>query len=281
MSFSKIIKTFLIDASPSKRLSCELSNWTGKAFKIPKSMVLESLKRNELHSPGVYILFGKDPEDYSENIAYIGESENVIERLKQHIKKEFWTEAVMIVSKDDNLNKAHIKYLEHIMYVRAVDCKRYTLDNSQIPKKSAISEPDTAEMNEFFYNIKLLVKALGYNIFEELSETTDDNSYIFHIKAAREADAQGQYSTEGFLVLEESKAAKETVPSMSQSTHNLREKLLKNGTLKDNGNSLIFTRNRLFTTPSTAAAVVMGRNANGKSEWKLKDGISINDLENK
>jgi len=121
-TFARSIKIFLIDGMPHGRMSVELSNWTGKAYKIPRTMVLESGDRPDLEGTGVYLLFGKDLEDDSKDTVYIGETEEVLKRLKYHLdNKEYWNVAVVIISKDDNLNKAHLKYLESKMYEYALE----------------------------------------------------------------------------------------------------------------------------------------------------------------
>ncbi|PUU87516.1 GIY-YIG nuclease family protein [Halanaerobium sp.] len=115
--FSKTIKLFLLDGDPNKRMSCELSNWVGKAYKIPRSLMKESDDRDDLQNIGVYFLFGKDPNNPDDNMIYIGQTENIFNRLKQHLdQKEFWNEVVTVISKDDNLNRAHVRYLEYKLY---------------------------------------------------------------------------------------------------------------------------------------------------------------------
>lgn len=62
MVFGKTIKIFLIDGDPNGRMSCELSNWSGKAFKMPGITIKDCTDRDYLTSKGVYILFGKDDD---------------------------------------------------------------------------------------------------------------------------------------------------------------------------------------------------------------------------
>jgi hypothetical protein len=114
-SFGKTIRLFLVEGNTNGLISAELSNWTGKAFKIPRIKVKEYLSREEFRNPGIYILFGKNEKN--EDAAYIGEGEPVIERIKDHLsKKEFWNEVILFVSKDKYLNKASIKYLENRLH---------------------------------------------------------------------------------------------------------------------------------------------------------------------
>lgn len=203
MTFGKVIKLFLVDGTPNKRWICELSNWTGIAYKLPRNMVKESDKRPELTSPGVYFLFGYD-DTKDRPLIYIGEAENIIKRLKQHLEqKDNWNEAIAIISKDTNLNKAHIKYLENQFYCIAKDCDRYTVDNSNIPTKSTVSEAEEAELEEFIHNSKILVNALGHKAFEKLSDiqsSEQEKAPIFSVSAGS-GKAFGAQTSDGFVLL--------------------------------------------------------------------------------
>ena len=127
MKFGKTIKIFLIDGEPNGRMSCELSNWSGKAYKIPRIKVKECSDRIDLISTGVYLLFGKDEE--GKDLVYIGEAESILKRITQHLnQKDFWNEAIIFISKDENLNKAHVKYLENRLHDIAINSKRYKIE---------------------------------------------------------------------------------------------------------------------------------------------------------
>ncbi|MFC7348566.1 GIY-YIG nuclease family protein [Chryseobacterium zhengzhouense] len=280
--FGKTIKIFLIDGEPNGRLTCELSNWTGKAFKIPRNKIKVSTDRTELESTGIYILFGKSTDN--KDLAYIGEGEEIYKRIIQHVSgKDFWNEAVVFISKDENLNKAHVKYLENRLYEIAKKVNRYNLDNSNIPTRSSISESDRAEMEEFIENIKLLTNTLGYKIFEELiheNQTIEEQvNNTFYIRATRGANAQGQITNEGFVVLKDSEIADSVTTSLNQSIINFRQRLIDEQKIVNINNKLIFTEDYLFSSPSTAAAIVMGRSANGLTEWRLSDGRILKSVE--
>ncbi|SMC92070.1 GIY-YIG catalytic domain-containing protein [Desulfocicer vacuolatum DSM 3385] len=134
-------------------------------------------------------------------MVYIGEAENIYKRLTQHLnQKDFWHEAVVFISKDDNLNKAHIKYLEHRMHAMACEADRFGITNSSVPTLSSISEPDMAEMEEFLDNATMMVSILGYKLFKELRKEEDKTGHQFHIHAARGANATGESTSEGFVV---------------------------------------------------------------------------------
>ncbi len=279
MAFGKTIKIFLIDGDPNGRMSCELSNWSGKAYKIPRIKIKDCTDRDDLTSTGVYLLFGKDDEGKEQ--VYIGEAESILKRLNQQLtQKDFWNEAIIFISKDENLNKAHIKYLENRLHDIAKLANRYKIDNSIIPTQSSISESDRAEMEEFIEYIRMLVNTLGHKVFDEKREfKTKQKQEIFFIKAARGADAQGEPTSDGFVVFKNSKAAGTIVNSMTPSFVTLRQKLIDQNVLLSQGEYFEFTDDYIFSSPSTAAVMVMGRNANGLSEWKQKDGKTLKDFE--
>jgi len=178
-------------------------NWTGIAYKIPRNRVKESEARQELSSPGVYFLFGKD-ETKDRPLIYVGEAENTIARLKKHLdKKDNWNEVIVFISKDANLNKAHIKYLESKFHTMAIESNRYTVDNSTKPTKSAVSEAERAELEEFIYNAKILVNALGHKAFEPYAESSRDkgnDEKIFYVSAGS-GKAKGIATSDGFVLL--------------------------------------------------------------------------------
>jgi hypothetical protein len=279
MKFGKTIKIFLIDGEPNGRMSCELSNWSGKAYKIPRINIKDCIDRDDLTSTGVYLLFGKD--DSGKEQVYIGEAESILKRLNQQVsQKDFWNEAIVFISKDENLNKAHVKYLENRLHEIAKFVNRYTIENSIIPTQSSISESDKAEMEEFIDYIKMLVNTLGHKVFEEKRELkSKQKQESFFITAARGANGQGEPTSDGFVVFKSSKAAATIVNSLSQSSITYRQKLIEEGILVNKGEYFEFTDDYIFSSPSTAAVMIMGRNANGLTEWKNKDGKTLKEYE--
>jgi len=283
--FGKTIKLFLIDGIANARMSCELSNWTGKAYKIPRNYIKKCVDRPELETTGVYMLFGKSSDTISKNMIYIGEAENIFKRLQQHLKeKDFWNEAVIFISKDENLNKAHIKYLENRLHQTATEANRFEILNNQTPTQSSISESEKAEMEEFLSNVTMLINILGYNVFEKIGSTNvkiveiPDN--IFEIKATRGADGKGKPSSEGFAVFKNSEIADPVTNSYPKSMQILRNKLLEEGKIERTNEKLILTEDYIFSSSSTAAMIVMGRSANGLAEWKTSTGMTLQDFEN-
>ena len=272
-TFGKKITLYLIDGEASGRIMCELSNWSGKAYKIPRSMVNNSSDRLDLSNTGVYILFGKD--ELGNNLAYIGEAEHIYERLKQHVaSKDFWQETIVFVSKDNNLNKAHAKYIECRLYELAKSANRYALANSTKPTKSTISEPDMAEMEEFIGNLMLLVGTLGHKIFSPQNNSkSTDNIFVIERKGLH---AKGMLSEDGFIVLSNSTISTQ-LKTVSKSVEVLRQKYLDEGAIHQSSDEARLTKDILFSSPSLAATMVLGVSANGLKEWK-QNGISLKDL---
>ncbi len=268
----------IFDSNPNGRIMCELSNWNGRVYKVSRNDLGEFANRPDAENTGVYFLFGKDDEN--NDTVYIGEAEHMLTRLKQHLKsRNYWNDCVVVLSKDNILNKAHVKFLENKFYQLAVDSKRSTVINTNTPTCSSISEFDESMLEEFIENSKLLVNTLGYKVFDKIDTRTlekNDDHKVFFIKAARGANAKGLLVADGFLVAKGSFVAQDTVPSMPDNLIKLRNKLFDKNIIDQN---YMFTTNHIFTSPSLAASVVMGRSANGQTEWKTNHGKKIKDIE--
>lgn len=285
MKFGKTIKLFLIDGDTNGRLTCELSNWTGKAYKLPRNLIKICTDRPEIQTTGVYMLLNKSADLSEKGQLYIGEAENIFNRLTQHVKeKDFWNEAIVFISKDDNLNKAHIKYLENRLHDIACSANRYELINNQKPTQSSISESDKAEMEEFLSNILTLISTLGYNAFEQIRQADtkvqpDKEEDLFYITATRGANGIGKTTSEGFVVFENSQVADPITNSYPKTMQKLRDTLISEGVIVKENDKLIMKRDYLFSSSSSAAMIIMGRSANGLTEWKMKSGKTLQDFE--
>ena len=274
ITFGKTISLFLIEGDPNKRWVCELSNWNGKAYKIPRIDIKRCDDRKDLNACGVYFLFGNNDSD-GKGIVYIGEAEDVLARLKQHDApngKDFWNECIVFISKDNRLNKAHIKYLEHRCYMLAREANRYMIENSTIPADASITEAEQAEMDEFLYYIRMINNVLGHKVLEPVvsdveTVEAEKSNEVLYISAARGANARGMQTSEGFVVLKGSHIADSVTKACPQNICRLRDRLTQDGTVDVNWT---FTDNKIFSSPSTAASIVMGRSANGLTEWRNK-----------
>jgi len=279
---SATIKLFLPFGDPRRLRTAEISNWSGKAVAAPRTELDELLARDEVSKSGVYILTGLHP-DTGKPHAYVGEAEVIRERLKQHKSKDFWVQAILFLSKDENLTKSHIRYLEGRLIQEASSAGRVTLDNSQA-SGSRLPESDREDMEVFLSKIRQLLPVLGSDLATPVPKSTDDTTtsskrLVCEIKGLK---AEGRRTSEGFLVFEGSQAVAKLRPSAA-TRHpfvlKLRGNLEDEGSLVQKGERLVFTRDVEFSSPSAAAAVVHGGGANGLTAWKNQAGETLKSLE--
>jgi hypothetical protein len=234
-------------------------------------------KRWELDHPGVYFLFGED-EDGAKPIVYIGQTEDARKRLDSHNKtKTFWKTAIFCISKSQNFTQAHIRYLEWYCMQQAKDVGRYALDNGQLPPNSThVTEPMIAELLDIFDTMRMLISTLGYPVFEPIVKHSTP-SHLFFVRGGG-SDGKGELVEDGFVVFEGSRARIEIVPSATSALKPQRDKLIASGVMEERDGEYIFTQDFLFSSPSTAAAIVLGRSANGWIEWKDDHGQTLSNV---
>ena len=260
----KTVTTYLIDGDPKGTQYAFISNKICQMYVVPRSNLSYLNEQEKLQKPAFYILVGED--ETTKPQAYIGETENFRERVKDHEnKKSFWQKALIFVSKDADMTKVDVQYIEHKAITEAKKSNTFTLnENKQVPKAPNLPEYQRDTMDEFFEDIKFLASFIGCNIFEI---TKPKEEHIFYTKG-RGGNAKGFYSSSGFTVLKGSVIAEESTPSFHWKEK--REKLLSEYTTKK-GLALIVTSDITFSSPSTAAMFCLGRSANGWDEWKDKE----------
>lgn len=285
MSRGKSIHIYLADGSVTGIRHGEIVNWTGQAIMLPRKRFTELKEWEAAQKPGVYVLFGFD-ENTGEPMAYIGESENVYERIRKHIdKKEFWNEAILFTNKDENLTKAHAKYLESNLVRIANDAGRYKIENGTAPPIPNLPRGDRDAMDDFYDNLRLLMGALGHKLLENVVDKSDSSSSVNNDSAIdinmsrRGLVAKGLLTDEGVVVLPGSQATTEITSSLSGGYKKLRQRLIDTGTLELQGDLYVFTKEFLFSSPSAAGAVVCGHAFNGRKYWKDNQGRTIKQLE--
>jgi hypothetical protein len=272
----KTIQIFLPDGNPRGIKIADITSRTVQTLLIPRSSLEDAAKRTEILNVGLYFLIGAD-EEGAKPILYIGEAENCLIRLKQHNKtKEFWNTAIVAISKTQFFTKTHIKYLEWYCYEAAKISDRYILENSQIPTKPYIPEPLEADLMDNYETIKILVSTLGFPLFDSITKPVKKKDIL--ICKGKDALAQGEYTVDGMVVFEGSTANIEEAKSAQAWIIEMRKKLIEQGIIKKEGNVYQFTSNYIFSSPSGAAGVVLGRTANGWIEWKYQDGRTLDEV---
>lgn len=270
------IRIFLPDGSPDGLRIIEKSNWSGRGVVCPRPLFPKAKSRSEFGKTGVYILLGPSEVGDVQRL-YIGEGDPVLPRLDQHAaKKDFWTSVIFFISKDENLNKAHIQYLESKLITLAREAQRCELDNTNSPELPTLSEMDAADAEGFLAEMILCLPILGVTAFSR--PETASREKLLYIKA-RGIKAQGHETNEGFLVLKGSTSSITQTPSAHQYITNLRDNLRKRGILQKKREFYVLTENYTFNSPSTAAAVMTGRNENGRVLWKDKSGRTLKEIQ--
>jgi hypothetical protein len=271
------IKIFLPGGDPDGLRLIEKSNWSGAGLMIPRALFAEGRQRKELMRTGVYVLVGP-PEDSGLPRVYVGEGDPIRPRLDQHAaKKDFWTNCVAFTSKDENLNKAHVQYLETRLIQLATESKRCTLDNGNAPALPSLSEPDVADADGFLEEMLLCFPVLGLGVFSTAAPAAASGRMLQ--LNAKGIKAEGRETAEGFVVRSGSGAVKVEVPSCHAYLKDLRTALITNGVLKPSGEGFAFAQDYVFPSPSTAAGVILGRSSNGRTEWKAADGKTLKQIQ--
>lgn len=277
---SATIKIFLVHGDAKRLRTAELSNWTGKALAAPRNEFDRLLVRDESSGSGVYFLTGTDPET-GKNAVYIGEAESIRDRLKSHLEKDFWSHIVFFVSKDENLTKAHIRYLEGRLIEQSKRAGRAVVTNSQA-SGAKLPESDREDMDIFLEKIHQLMPALGADFLVPTAvhqeATSKKNLLVYELKGLKATAAQ---SATGFVVFRGSQAVLDERPAAHKYPWvvNFRKRLIEDGTLVASDGVLTFSQDTEFPSPSSAAAVICGGTANGLTAWKNKDGKTLKELE--
>lgn len=286
------LELFFIDGKPDGMLTAEVFGWTGHVLMTPRTQLSAALKRPQARYTGVYLLMG---EDDNGPLAYIGESEDIGGRIKNHdTKKDWWTTAVLITSAANNLHKAHVKYLESRLVEEARRIGKIALDNGNTPPRSSLNEAGQANMESFLEHILMVLPALRIDCF--LAHTRPSSPSPAPKAGSDEVDSPVEFmlrtpkhDIEAMAVLENGEFV---VQTGSKASHHWKGKgtehtpyaklfneLVTTGVLVEQGPGRVFSDNYAFRSPSAAAAVVNGRPANGTTEWKLANGKTYKEWE--
>lgn len=281
-TFGRTIQLFLVDGKPTGLRKATIHGWTGLLFVAGDSAFGDLTAREEVDRTGVYILSGPDPEKSGAVRVYIGSGNSVAERIKQSaLNRDFWETAITVTTSDDDLSKGHAEYLEARLIELTSQAGRVMLDNGTQPDTSRrrLPEADVANMEQFLANLRIILPVIGLDMLKpqpravthtakpvEERITGDVQFEIRHRSGVRATAVEEDGE---FIVLEGSEALTGT-GYVQQTYGGLKEKLIDDGVLiPENEGKLRFTKPWPFKSPSAAAAVVLDRNSNGRSEWKV------------
>ena len=293
MKNSKNFNLFLMDGEVTGRIKCTLSNWTGIAYKIPRTYLDKCKDRLDLKQSGVYFLFGKN--DDGDDEVYIGQAgirkngEGVLFRVAEHLKDEiYFSDAVMLTTQNNSFGPTEISYLENKFTNMAIDIDRYKVRNGNDPNPGNVTEEKESELEDFIEYSKMVLGVLGYKIFvpmvknEFKTEDKNDDDEVLYLnaitkKSGKNIIAKCKRTSEGFVVLKGSMIESIDSKSLTKSIKELRDKFKANNEIIDGK----LTKNYLFNSPSYAAMFVLGMSRNGKIDWKREDGTTLKALEEK
>jgi hypothetical protein len=281
LSAGKSIKLFLVEGAPRGVTVAEIGNWIGQVIFAPRMRLAEALKRPEANKPGVYFLCGDDPDQPSKPMVYIGQSDGVAGRLKKHNAeqtKEFWTETCIVTAKDNSLTPAHARYLESRLLRIAKDANRANVSNYNDAFIKGLPEADISDMEFFLEQIRIILPVLGFEFLRPRPEISapgvsksapSTDSLELVLLRDQEIIANAIEQDGEITVLNGSKALVEKFTFNYY--EGLRKQLITEGRISNMQTHLLFNDDITFKSPSAAASVILNRNANGRTEWKLKD----------
>ena len=288
MTNGRSIRLFLADGSPGGIITAEIMNWTGHVMIAPRSRLAELMKRSEAVRTGIYFLTGPDPDGAITPLVYVGETDNVGKRLVQHNRdetKDFWDRACVVTSKDQNLTKAHVRYLESRLIAIASETSRAKLVNGTAPDYGMLPEADLADMEFFIEQLRIILPVLGLEFLRDRprliaipvlsvasSPLLAPEAPLFELESKKHGlHAEAREIDGDFVVLTGSQARIQWCGVEGHSYQSLHHQLAEAGALIPNGaGNLTFKEDYPFRSPSAAAAVILGRASNGRMEWCVK-----------
>ena len=282
-SFGKTIELFLVDGAPSGLKKATIKGWSGLIFVSGASAFGKLTAREEVDSPGIYVLYGRDHDTEESIRVYIGSAKSVAERIRKSAadKHAFWETAVAITTSSNELSKADADYLEARLIQLTDQAGRVCLDNKIKPDvdRCPLPESDRVSMEQFLANLRIILPVIGLDMLKpqpravsQTAQTVEERTtgdVQFEIRHKSGVKATAVEEDGEFIILEGSEALLD--PGYVQTSYKrLKEKLLNDGVLErvDTG-KLRFVKPRAFRSPSAAAAVVLDRNNNGRTEWKV------------
>ena len=290
---SKNINMFLMDGEVTGKIKCTLSNWTGVIYKIPRIQLGYLKSRDEMKQSGIYFLFGRD-EDKQKDVTYIGQAttrkngEGVLLRIQEHTRDthaDYFNDVIILTTQNNSFGPTEISYLENKFTQLAKEAGRYIVKNSNDPNPGNVTEEKESELDEIVENTLMIIGTLGYRVFVPMTkkvsqDLTDNHSTYLYLKrktkkSNKVIEATCERTTEGFVVLEGSQVEIKDSPYLPASLKEMRQNLIASRVIQDG----VLKEKQLFSSPSYAAAFLLGMQTNGRTDWKDQDGRTLKELE--
>lgn len=290
---SKNINMFLMDGEVTGKIKCTLSNWTGVIYKIPRIQLGDLKSRDEMKQSGIYFLFGRD-EDKQKDVTYIGQAttrkngEGVLLRIQEHTRDthaDYFNDVIILTTQNNSFGPTEISYLENKFTQLAKEAGRYIVKNGNDPNPGNVTEEKESELDEIVENTLMIIGTLGYRAFVPMTkkvsqDLTDNHSTYLYLKrktkkSNKVIEATCERTTEGFVVLEGSQVEIKDSPYLPASLKEMRQNLIASRVIQDG----VLKEKQLFSSPSYAAAFLLGMQTNGRTDWKDQDGRTLKELE--
>lgn len=290
---SKNINMFLMDGEVTGKIKCTLSNWTGVIYKIPRIQLGDLKSRDEMKQSGIYFLFGRD-EDKQKDVTYIGQAttrkngEGVLLRIQEHTRDthaDYFNDVIILTTQNNSFGPTEISYLENKFTQLAKEAGRYIVKNGNDPNPGNVTEEKESELDEIVENTLMIIGTLGYRAFVPMTkkvsqDLTDNHSTYLYLKrktkkSNKVIEATCERTTEGFVVLEGSQVEIKDSPYLPASLKEMRQNLIASRVIQDG----VLREKQLFSSPSYAAAFLLGMQTNGRTDWKDQDGRTLKELE--
>lgn len=290
---SKNINMFLMDGEVTGKIKCTLSNWTGVIYKIPRIQLGDLKSRDEMKQSGIYFLFGRD-EDKQKDVTYIGQAitrkngEGVLLRIQEHTRDthaDYFNDVIILTTQNNSFGPTEISYLENKFTQLAKQAGRYIVKNGNDPNPGNVTEEKESELDEIIENTLMIIGTLGYRVFVPMTkkvsqDLTDNHSTYLYLKrktkkSNKVIEATCERTTEGFVVLDGSQVEIKDSPYLPASLKEMRQNLIASRVIQDG----VLKEKQLFSSPSYAAAFLLGMQTNGRTDWKDQDGRTLKELE--
>ncbi len=273
------LRIHTITSDPNGPRTLEKSNWSGWGFICPRSSFPQYSSREDFLRPGVYLLLGEHDESELPGL-YVGESEDLATRLKEHNSKEFWTTVIAFTSSSGQLNKAHIRYLESRLLELAKEASRCNIENKQFPPRPPLNEADRDDSETFLEEILVCLSTLGIGYFEATRPAKSiSKQSLFLLKDKDGAVlAEGYETTAGFVIRKGAKLRIDETPSCPKGTVARRQKLVENGLVDQTSDYYLLKEDQTYGSVSSAAEMILARSSNGYEHWFTADGKSVREV---